>query len=248
MLVRDAAEGLEVFLLRRSARSAFAPDAYVFPGGTLDPADGSPEALARLRESRSRPEDDRIPAELPTNIPPVSEHERRCLLVTAARELLEESGIALLCDRAGLSAAADAVREEVAREASRFQTFLHERDLFIDGSRLHRFSHWITPPTEPRRYDTHFFLAAAPPDQTALADAAETHDGIWVSPSDALERNASASLHLVYPTIKHLERLRDFRHVIEALEYARTKAIVTIMPNVSPDEGFVMPESLEGAW
>ncbi|MGA2761166.1 MAG: NUDIX domain-containing protein, partial [Candidatus Cybelea sp.] len=38
---------LEVYLTRRSARSAFAPDAFVFPGGTVEAQDATPEAQAR---------------------------------------------------------------------------------------------------------------------------------------------------------------------------------------------------------
>ncbi len=42
ILLRAAAEGLPpaIFMLRRSARSPFMPDALVFPGGAVDPGDG----------------------------------------------------------------------------------------------------------------------------------------------------------------------------------------------------------------
>lgn len=41
VLLREAPGGEpEVFMLRRSARSPFMPDALVFPGGAVDPADG----------------------------------------------------------------------------------------------------------------------------------------------------------------------------------------------------------------
>src|SRR5262245_11452055 len=36
---RDGAEGTEVLMGRRSARGAFVPDFFVFPGGRIDPAD-----------------------------------------------------------------------------------------------------------------------------------------------------------------------------------------------------------------
>ena len=49
MLVRARAGGsTEVYLLRRSGKSAFAPDAYVFPGGTVDAHD-TVEARANER-------------------------------------------------------------------------------------------------------------------------------------------------------------------------------------------------------
>ncbi len=92
-----------------------------------------------------------------------------------------------------------------------FGDFLAAHDWYADANALTLFSHWITPPSEPRRYNTHFFFAIAPPDQAALADASETHDGIWIAPQAALERRRTGSLHLVYPTIKHLERLQAYR-------------------------------------
>ena len=53
MLVRDAIDagdvagpGIEVCMLRRNLASEFVAGAYVFPGGSVDPEDRSPEALA----------------------------------------------------------------------------------------------------------------------------------------------------------------------------------------------------------
>ncbi len=213
MLVRDRpAGGFEILMVRRSARSAFAPDAFVFPGGTVETGD-----YARSLEGWS---DDRIarefraeiPAALPTSVPSVDARDASALIAAAARELQEEASIALT-----------------------------PADLSL-------FSHWITPPTEPRRYDTYFFLARAPRDARGVADALETHDARWFEPHEALESHARGGLHLVYPTIKHLERLRAFDSVGAVLAVGREKPIRTIMPDRSPAEGFTMPASLENAW
>ena len=40
-----ATEGLEVLMLRRTAKASFAPDAWVFPGGRIDPGDGARSGL-----------------------------------------------------------------------------------------------------------------------------------------------------------------------------------------------------------
>ena len=178
ILARPAAEGFELYMTRRSSRSRFAPDAYVFPGGTLEPQDGAlPDALRNA----------------------------------AVRELFEEAGVRL------------------------------------DPAALLPFSHWITPQSEPRRYDTHFFFARAPDDQIARADAVETHDGIWIAPAEALRRHRRWSLHLVYPTIKHLERLVPFVSVDDVVEFARTKSIRTICP-ADAGNSFEIPAGLEDAW
>ena len=92
-LVRDHQGQVEVFLVRRHARSGFMANAYVFPGGRLDPADESPELLACLG---SRVE------ELTGRMEAVaSESKAQAHLVAAVRETFEEAGILLVTDSNG---------------------------------------------------------------------------------------------------------------------------------------------------
>jgi 8-oxo-dGTP pyrophosphatase MutT (NUDIX family) len=249
----------EVYLTRRSARSSFAPDAFVFPGGTIEAQDASAEARARTlglhpqrlaREFRAT-----IPAELDCDEPAVDRDGAAALLVTALRELFEEAGVLLARTADGLLI--DAARADWAAIASErtavldrtltFADFLTARDWYADASALTLFSHWITPRSEPRRYNTHFFFAVAPSDQPALADAFETHDGLWITPREALARRNSGELHLVYPTIKHLARLQSFDSIDAALSFARDKPVVTIVPTEAAGD-FAMPPGLEDAW
>jgi len=257
ILARPAVRGVEVFMLRRSARSSFVPDAFVFPGGTLDADDASDATRARtlgLDAARLRAEfRATVPAELPADGAVVDERLASGLLVAALRELFEEAGVALARTSSG-DPLGPAAHEQMIRARAMlrsgslaFADMLRENDWYADGAALTYFSHWITPPTEPRRYDTHFFLAIAP-DQAALADADETHDGLWIAPSDALERYGNGSFRLVYPTIKHLERIVPFESVEALAEFARTKPVLTMMPSGSPYENFAMPASLENAW
>jgi 8-oxo-dGTP pyrophosphatase MutT (NUDIX family) len=260
MLLRPADGGApEVFLLRRSERSAFAPAAYVFPGGTLDAADMQPQASERIlgldagrvnAEFRAH-----VPQSLPSGEPSPSPREAAGLLVAALRELFEEAGILLLTDaratdsqhRRLLAPRLREARERLRAGDLAFADLLSTLDLYADARALALFSHWITPPTEGRRYNTHFFVARAPHDQTAFADAAETHDERWIAPRAALEQHRAGKLHLVYPTLKHLERLAEFERLDDLFEYARTKSIATVMP-LSPENGFALPPELENAW
>jgi 8-oxo-dGTP pyrophosphatase MutT (NUDIX family) len=249
----------EVYLARRSARSAFAPSAFVFPGGTIEAQDAAPSAWARTLGLESERVDREFRAavapDLTSDEPPVDRAAARALLVTALRELFEEAGVLLACTASGLpldSVSMDAKR--VAAERVRvcdgtlvFADLLAAHDWFADARALTLFSHWITPRSEPRRYNTHFFFAAAPPDQAALADAIETHDGVWIEPGEALARFREGSMHLVYPTIKHLERLAAFDSVDAAQRFARGKAVLTILPNDAGSD-FDIPEALENAW
>jgi 8-oxo-dGTP pyrophosphatase MutT (NUDIX family) len=213
ILAREAEGGLEVLMLRRSSASAFMPDAYVFPGGTVDerdrtsgdPAGWSAERLAA--EFRSVP-----PTELPPDQPAIALDDARALVHTAVRELAEEA------------------------------------DIRVDAAHLHLFSHWITPASEPRRYNTFFFIAPAPQGQHGRADAFETHDARWISPAQALSAAQRAEMRIIYPTLKHLERLARFDTTAALFAYARSKPIFTIMPGGLPEEGFALPDVLESSW
>lgn len=198
-----AAGGIEVFMLRRSAASAFAPNVYVFPGGTVDASDrdtGStvaPEELTRLFRMQSPP----------------SLEMQASLVAAARRELREEAGVTL-----------------------------------DDASPLELFSHWITPLSITPRYDVYFFVAPMPAGQTAVADAAETHDGVWIAPRDALAIGASPGLRIIYPTRKHLERIAEFDSVDALVAFARTKPISTVLARGSESEGFALPAEVAEAW
>ena len=53
LLLRDGPAGLEVLMTRRSITASFAPGAYVFPGGGVDPLDAASHALATRRPGQS---------------------------------------------------------------------------------------------------------------------------------------------------------------------------------------------------
>ncbi|HEY3676810.1 MAG TPA: hypothetical protein VGK84_12565 [Candidatus Tumulicola sp.] len=256
IVARPGLDGFELYLTRRNARSAFAPDAFVFPGGAVDPADFEPSVQARVRGL----DDARVSAafraeqslELPSSEPAIDLASARALYVTAMRELFEEAGILLMrssdddkLDETVESGSSE--RAAVRDDARKFAAVLERRGAFADAKRLALFSHWITPPNENRRFNTHFFVATVDRERTGSADAAETHDGIWIAPEAALARYAGGSLHLVYPTIKHLERLRGVNSAEELQTFAERKAVVTILPTIAG--GLIqMPAALENAW
>lgn len=263
MLVRPTREtGFEVFMLRRSEASHFVPDVYVFPGGTLDQADISERSLARargvddanLRRQFRAQKAPSFPA--PFGTPP--RREAAGLLVAAVRELYEEAGVLLACDAEGrplsdsdLAPHRSFLHESRARVQNGKMPFcevLERIDAFANAGALELFSHWITPPGFPRRYDAHFFLAEASPDQAAVADAFETHDGVWIAPRAALEQYDAGAFRMVYPTIKHVERLARFETARELFEFARSKPIFSIMPDTAAEREFSMPAELEHAW
>ena len=256
MLLRaeERAPSFEVLMLRRSAKSAFAPDVFAFPGGAVEPADYSDQARARIhgldrarlarmfRATRAASLDDPTLAEL-------EDADRAALMVAAARELFEEGGVLLgkpLNSDVGIASLNDA-RDALWHGESDFAEILRNHDLWLDASGLELFSVWVTPPNEARRFYAHFFIARADR-QLAAADRVETHDEIWIEPKAALSEYEAARFAMVYPTIKHIERLAAFGSVEEVLEFACTKPILRIMPHTRREHGFSLPAELENAW
>lgn len=247
-------------MLRRSARSAFMPDVYVFPGGALDEADFSDRALARVAGIGRAGADaifrDEPDAGAHADATALDARRRAGLIVTAARELYEEAGVLLTVrpDGARLeldadqTASIDALRAQVARGEIPFAALLENLDAAIDARAFIYFSHWITPPVEPRRFDAYFFLAAARPDEYAQADAEETHDGIWIAPHDALRRASEGTLALMFPTIEHLKRLLGHDSLEALLAFGRSKRIVPVMPTVLDGQRFLLDDGVAAGW
>jgi 8-oxo-dGTP pyrophosphatase MutT (NUDIX family) len=234
MLVRDGSAGdLEVFMLRRNLNSDFVGGAYVFPGGAVDEADRHAD-LEAVCEGRS---DDQASALLGVDAGGLA------YWVAAVRESFEEAGVLVALDAAGqiISFADDEVAERfrVHRKAvdtgeTRLLDVCRLENLRIAADQIHYFSHWITPEGPPRRYDTRFFVAAAPPEQVPLHDDRETIANLWVNPNDALERHQRGELDLIFPTIKNLEAIGGFATARDLLDAAAAiNEVPTILPRIT---------------
>jgi 8-oxo-dGTP pyrophosphatase MutT (NUDIX family) len=204
LLVRDAAAGPEVFMLKRPGGVDF-PDLHVFPGGKVDLADHLPELVDGI---------DDIEASRALGIAAGGLR----YWVAAIRECFEECGV-LLASRGGAS-----VRWQDAQEAERFHGYrqrlidgeldlaeLCDREgLRLAGQSMTYFSHWITPPQAPRRFDTRFFIAEMPADQDTLAHHWETAGEEWVRPADALAEHEAGRWRMISPTLVTLRSIADF--------------------------------------
>lgn len=216
MLIRDGVDGMEVLMLRRHPDSVFAADAWVFPGGAVDPSDGDLPGSAFLGATDGD-------ASATIGVPSGG----LAFFVAAIRECFEEAGVLLARHPGGaalgISSDLDATRfarhrrDLLAGRRSLVQ-MLDAEDLVLDLTDVFYVSHWITPPGPPRRFDTRFFVAAAPPGQTATHDTAETVESVWTTPARALEQGAKGEIHLVFPTIKNLEALTRFGSVAATLQ------------------------------
>ena len=97
-----------------------------------------------------------------------------------------------------------------------------------DPAAMLLFSRWITPPQVRIRFDTLFFLVAAPEGAEPRPDGGETVDVGWYAPRAALD----AGIELVFPTIKTLEALAGFGTADELLEWAQGREVEPIEPMV----------------
>ena len=110
---------------------------------------------------------------------------------------------------------------------------------FTAETELVPFSNWITPEQVSIRFDTWFFLAAAPHGVEPEVDGAEIVEARWLEPRLALTAAERDELLLVFPTIKHLERLARFASMEELLRYARGRIVEPVQPRLLDGEGEV---------
>ncbi len=95
------------------------------------------------------------------------------------------------------------------------------------------FSRWITPEFVKTRFDAWFFLGLAPAHAPPRPDGNEIVDAAWYRPRAALDAQAADELHLVFPTIKQLEKLLPFASSEEAIEASRGAEVEPVLPKLA---------------
>jgi 8-oxo-dGTP pyrophosphatase MutT (NUDIX family) len=201
----------EVLMVRRRASSHFS-SALVFPGGLVDPEDASEAWLPHLSGAHDLT------------------LQERALRVAACREVFEESGVLLTAD-----ANARGPRNP------NFAELVRQTGGVLALAEMARFGHWITPLRALKRYDTHFYLRAAPAGVEPRSDGDETVSFEWVRPAAALARAAGGEQTLLFPTVMNLRRLNESNDVASALAAARARPAFTVLPRVEKrDHGLVV--------
>src|SRR5665213_2779982 len=189
--LRDGPEGYEVLMLRRNLNSDFVGGAYVFPGGGVE------EASKRLDLAAGG----------------------LAYFVACLRELFEEAGLLVACDGRGapfrfssheVTHRLAAHRRAVNNSTMEFVEMMELEKITLDFRGIAYLAHWVTPVGPPRRFDTRFFVALAPNDQTAACDEGETVADQWIRPADALTAHARGELEMILPTIRNLESIAHF--------------------------------------
>lgn len=212
LLVRDeptspdgGETALEVFMVRRNEKSGFVGGHHVFPGGVVDEADRDPAWAEHCRGAFDP------------------------LAVAAVRELLEEAAVLLAVEPStGRPAALDtdeigALAKSVHSGNRLLLDICREEQLLIDLDALQLWSHWITPEAEPRRYDTRFFVAVAPPEQEAIHDELELTAGVWGTPASFLAQHSANEIRMILPTVASLRSIEPFADTAALMAAAAAK-------------------------
>lgn len=235
VVVRDGPGGLEVLLSRRAERGDYSSGAWVFPGGIVDPGDRlSHGVCAGLDDAGAS-------AHLGVAANGLD------FYIAAVRECFEESGLLYANDADDAHRvlirldpesadprhrALDTWREPLHRNVRSLGELCREFNLTLALDRIVYLGHWVTPLLQPKRFDTRFFIAAAPLGQTAAFDGAEMLEQAWLRPDDALAR--AAALKLMTPTRATLAQIAGHDTVEALLAWARApREIVRVMPHVA---------------
>lgn len=227
LLIRDSADGIEVFMVVRHRNIEFAGGALVFPGGRVDPEDGD-QSLEGRRGMKGT---------LPSRL--------MALRVAAIRETFEEASVLLARPRGSDTLIGPDLQNRIVEQYRdplyagdvSMADIVTAENLELACDLLVPFSHWITPLTQPKRFDTHFFLAPVPAQMTALHDGTESVESIWVRPADAIADAEAGQRSVMFPTRMNLGVLDRSDKIADAVQAARETPVVPVMPKAEKVEG-----------
>lgn len=231
ILLRDAPAGPEVWLLRRVRGLAFAAGASVFPGGRVDAADHA---------DPSCPDVSGLPGTALNRLAArfgCSPAEARASTLAAIRETFEETGVLLTRPAFHVGAAPherwlqDQRRRVEAHEVA-FAAVLTALGVAVDADLVRPWARWITPAGEPRRYDTHFYVAALPAEARAYPETTEATDAGWIAPAQALAEHARGERLMLAPTVVTLGELSRFGCVDDVLRASDDRALAPVQPEL----------------
>lgn len=207
VLLLDDRPDLEVLMVKRTQRLAFAPAAWVFPGGRVDETDRHPllmEACCGLTDEA---------ASQRLGVPDGG----LAWWVAAVRETLEEAGV-LLGEWSGGNPHELAHRLRTRPDG--FAQLVEDHRIRIHCQTVHEVARFVTPLGPPRRFDARFFVARMPEGQEETHDDGEVVDTRWVRPQVALDLHERGHFAMISPTVRMLTTLARFDAVEDVLTVA----------------------------
>ncbi len=219
ILIREHADELQVYLLKRNTKSGFMAGNYVFPGGVLESGDDDQNHWQEHIDLNPEQLCERLGGSL-------REQEILSYGIAAIRETFEEAGVFLGHNEEQTSVGLGKLNR-MRQEAGLADTWLWDltatRKWTLAFSELYRWSHWITPEKMKKRFDTRFFISSMPPDQECRPDNRETTHGLWISPQRGLAGNLSGDIPLSPPTVATLHELLSYQRLSDLMQDAMQK-------------------------
>jgi len=120
----------------------------------------------------------------------------------------------------------DPVRRCALRETE------EETGVVLAADDLLPWAHWVTPEIEPRRYDTHFFVAELPAGQRAADVSGETDLAEWSTPLAAVAAERAGGIAMLPPTLSILLELVDLGSVTAVRRAAVDRVVERVLPEV----------------
>jgi 8-oxo-dGTP pyrophosphatase MutT (NUDIX family) len=122
---------------------------------------------------------------------------------------------------------------------------LEEASLALDPTALVHWERWITPSSEPKRFDTHFFIGAAQPGQVPRIVEGEVVAWDWLPLARWPALTDDGAFPVPAPTRLVLRDVAEAlgRHgsIGALLEAERGRSIRTVLPKMTGDESIVLP-------
>lgn len=166
VLYKENGDGLSILMGRRPPKSRFIPDAFVFPGGKVDPEDWQIEPAQPLEPD--------VEAALRATTK-CTRAKARALANAAIRETFEETGLMLASAAAGKS--------EIKGSWEAFAT----QDLAPNHQAFRCIARAITPPNSRIRFHARFLTASATETSGTLQATPELLDLAWYPLVEALK-------------------------------------------------------------
>jgi len=225
----------EVFLVKRHAKSSFMANAYVYPGGRLEPSDGDADTLAQTTG---------LDAEMCGQRLGEPAKHAQALYVAALRESFEEAGVLFAhavtdpdrvlidpCDET-LRPLVERWRSDLNDGSASWHALGESQQWRWPLDRLRPFARWVTPEPLPKRFDARFFIARCPRSQRDVLahDAQETVASVWLTPQDALAGHTAGEMILEPPTVRTLETLASFDDLDALWDYSLHASMVPVLP------------------
>jgi len=226
IVAKDAVADPEIFMVRRHEQSSFGA-AHAFPGGVVDAEDSEVHdycsGLTRAdANARIGVEDGGLD-----------------FYSAAVRELFEETGV-LLADITSLEENLVSVRDSLNDGSANWAEFVTRNKLQLHCGQLHYFSHWITPPSQAKRYSTRFFLTVLPDGQDAVHCGGELTGSCWATATEMLAAGRRGDVKLHFPTIKTLESIARHQSLDSLVDWSRScveRGITSMIPLLIERDG-----------